>query len=1125
MNRSLAVSLSILRQTSSASLFVVLAVSLCCVFARAAAQTADALTPNAPIERELADGQTHAYRLGLSEGQYFRVVVKQRGIDVVVFLYGPDGKRIGKADKFYSWFSLEALQWIAESSGDYRLEVQPSEKGAAGRYEIRIEVLRPATAQDRRRMAAEKLQDEAEGLKEKGTAETSRQAVGKFLEAARMFQEAEDGYKAALALFDAAQAFNGPLGEPQKASDYYEQALKTFLDLQDGNYKAEVAMIQAQLGWAYNAIGEKQKALDTLRQSLAQFRAIGDRANEAGGLDKLAFVTDSIGEKRQALDLYQQSLSLARAMKNERGESSALHNLAILYHFIGELQKALDSYRESLEIRRRNGWKDEIPKTMTGIGLTLTSLGQPREALSWFDQSLALVRESGNKFGQAVVLNNMALSYIELQDNEKALDHLRQSLSLRREAGDRAGEARTLNTIASIYNRQGDGKRALEILPQALALSQAVRDRQTQSAILNNTARAWETLGEPNAALDHYRQALSLSKEVMDREGQITQLGNIAKLQANQGNLAEARRYSEESLDLAESARTSIRGQDSRAAYFAKLQSRYGVYVETLMRMSQQRKDAGLDRAALQASERARARSLLEILTETRADIRQGVDSSLLELEQRLRAQLNTKARQQTNLLSGRHTPEQAAAAAKEVEDFTSQLREVETRIRQVSPRYAALTQPQPLNSMEIQNLLDDNTVLLEFAPGEKQSWMWAVTPSEVASFQLPPYQEIGAAAKKFYGLLTARQPNHQESSIQYAARVADADAKFQTEASALSRMLLSPVASKLNLEWKGKRLVIVASGALDYLSFAALPVPPVPEAGAKAAEGYHPLIADHEIVNLPSASVLAAIRSESAGRRKAAGTLAILADPVFEANDPRVVLAARKRDSGGRLGADVRSAEVSSSSPASNPELMRSARSFNREGFSQLPFSRKEADVIAAFIPRAKLLKATGFKANRATATSGELARYRIVHFATHGLLNSEYPELSGLVLSLVDQNGAAQDGFLRMHEIYNLQLPADVIVLSACQTALGKEIRGEGLVGLTRGFMYAGAERVVASLWQVDDLATSELMKRFYRGMLLNKMRPVAALRAAQIEMMKQKRWATPYFWAAFTIQGEWR
>jgi CHAT domain-containing protein len=208
---------------------------------------------------------------------------------------------------------------------------------------------------------------------------------------------------------------------------------------------------------------------------------------------------------------------------------------------------------------------------------------------------------------------------------------------------------------------------------------------------------------------------------------------------------------------------------------------------------------------------------------------------------------------------------------------------------------------------------------------------------------------------------------------------------------------------------------------------------------------------------------------------------------------------------------------------------LTRSLRSFNRAndrgGFSRLPFSREEAEAISSLVPTTSLMKETDFHASLANATNGELTNYRIIHFATHGLLNSEHPELSGLVLSLVDENGKSQDGFLRMNEIYNLKLPADLIVLSACQTALGKEIKGEGLVGLTRGFMYAGAQRVVASLWQVDDLATAELMKSFYRGILKDGMRPAQALRFAQLELLKQRRWSSPYFWAAFVIQGEWR
>ena len=189
------------------------------------------------------------------------------------------------------------------------------------------------------------------------------------------------------------------------------------------------------------------------------------------------------------------------------------------------------------------------------------------------------------------------------------------------------------------------------------------------------------------------------------------------------------------------------------------------------------------------------------------------------------------------------------------------------------------------------------------------------------------------------------------------------------------------------------------------------------------------------------------------------------------------------------------------------------------------MPYTREEAGAIIAFAQEAQRLEALDFDASRARALSPDIGDYRIVHFATHGLLNSRHPELSGVVLSLVDEHGALQDGFLRLDDIYNMKLGADLVVLSACRTALGKDVKGEGLVGLTRGFMYAGAPRVVASLWDVKDAATAELMKRFYRGMLKEGLRPAAALRAAQISMSQDKRWEAPYYWAGFVLQGEWK
>jgi CHAT domain-containing protein len=266
-------------------------------------------------------------------------------------------------------------------------------------------------------------------------------------------------------------------------------------------------------------------------------------------------------------------------------------------------------------------------------------------------------------------------------------------------------------------------------------------------------------------------------------------------------------------------------------------------------------------------------------------------------------------------------------------------------------------------------------------------------------------------------------------------------------------------------------------------------------------------LIVNHEIVHLPSASALAVLRRELAGRKPAAKTVAVLADPVFSADDARV-----------KSGAKTQTGQEAPS------DLTRSINDVRGE-LRRLLLTRDEAEAMLSVTTRTDGFGALDFRANRATATGDELSGYRIVHFATHGLLNSEHPELSGIVLSLVDERGQPQDGFLRLHEIFNLRLPAELVVLSACQTALGKEVKGEGLVGLTRGFMYAGAARVVASLWQVDDAATAELMKRFYRRMLKDGMRPAAALRAAQIEMWKKKHWQSPFYWGGFTLQGEWK
>jgi CHAT domain-containing protein len=286
-----------------------------------------------------------------------------------------------------------------------------------------------------------------------------------------------------------------------------------------------------------------------------------------------------------------------------------------------------------------------------------------------------------------------------------------------------------------------------------------------------------------------------------------------------------------------------------------------------------------------------------------------------------------------------------------------------------------------------------------------------------------------------------------------------------------------------------------------------------VPFAALTVGSGYRPIIQDHEIVSLPSASALAVQRRNLASRKAAPKTLAVIADPVFSLNDSRLKTA--------------RSVPVRQALPANETRIIEhlSDNTTGQLSIRRLPFTRQEADQILAVAPSASNLKLLDFRANRSLVTSGELSKYRYIHFATHGYLDSSRADLSAIVLSLVDEKGNPEDGFLRALDLYNLNLPAELVVLSACETGLGKDVKGEGLVGLTRGFMYAGARRVIVSLWNVNDKATALLMERVYAGMLKTHKTPAAALRAAQIEMFKQQQWQSPYYWAGFVLQGEWK
>ena len=1085
----------------------------------ASQQSITALEEGRPVERELAGGETHVFQVTLAAGQYLRAVVDQRGIDVALKIFGTDGQKLVEMDSPTSTQGTEAASVIAEHPGSYRVEISSLIREAPkGRYEVKVAALRTATEQDRRWVAAQSAYIEGQRLRRRQEEESRRKSIESYQEAIRNWQAAGDRLMEVHALYGMGWAWR-LLNQPQKALECFGQALQ--LQRPEEGWREEANTLY-MMGVVYNDdSGEPRQALERFERALSMQRASRDVYAEALTLGAMGLSYLLSGEARKSLEYFKEPLAVWRKTGNRLQEALVLHNTGKAYEDLGEYQRAMEHYLGALSLYRALPYRSGEAEELNSIGFVNSRLGEWKTALEYYGQALLLRRTTGNRpKEEAIVLSNIGIAHASLNETEKALENYQQALKLHREAGNRRGEAVTLEMVGDLLTASADPKKALEYYEHSLQLRRSTEDRLGEASALCNIGMAYSSLGAPEKAMEYFNKSLPIYRILGSyRRDEARALFGLARVERDRGNLVEARRRIEAALSLIDSVRADAGSQQQRASYFSLVQKYYELYIDILMRLHGSHPAEGFDAEALQASERARARSLLEMLTESRVGIRQGVDVALLERERNLAQLLNAKAQSQMELTGQRSSETQLAEIKKEISALEDEYNQVEAAIRKNSPRYSALTQPEPLSLKEIQQqTLGDGVLLLEYALGEERSYLWAATYDSITSYELPGREHINKAARQVTDLLTARSLRKRgETPPQRRERINQADELLPEAAKRLSEMVLDPVADRLG----NKRLIIVADEALQYVPFAMLPEP-LGVRRRSSHTGRQPLIVNHEIISLPSASTLAVLRREIAGRKPAPKLLAVIADPVFTRNDERFKSKSIKIEDRAapetETSANTRIIEHLSESEAATA-------SPGRLAIPRLAFTRQEAERILAAASAGANLKALDFRANRGTATRAELGRYRYLHFATHGLLDSERPGLSALVLSLFDEGGNPQDGFLRAHEIYNLNLPAELVVLSACQTGLGKEIKGEGMVGLTRGFMYAGAARVVVSLWNVNDKATAELMAKFYQKMLKNGQRPAAALRSAQVEMWRQRQWQAPYYWAAFVLQGEWK
>lgn len=741
----------------------------------------------------------------------------------------------------------------------------------------------------------------------------------------------------------------------------------------------------------------RESAAIKAREAAGLFADPSRRADAFYTLGTALYLMDDNAGSREA---YSRALALFRQVGRERETGKALNALGRSWR--QEPERALELYREALALNRQLGDLQQEATTLQNVGKIHQSLGETEEALAHYERALPIWRHLRVRSEEAGTLLALGDLYQRMGEPRKALDLLSRAIALFEAAGSSGDAASALTTLGDAQARAGQVREALASLTRALAIHRRNGNRREEAQALNSIGCCHLLLGQPGEARRSLAEARSIFREIGERSSEAVALVN---------------------LGLADEQRPRQAIASFTAAMPALISSDY----EALALL-------GLARAHRRLGDLASARKEAEAAIDHIESLRgkSGMRASFLASKQDYYGFY-------VDLLMDLHRREPRAG-----HDARALAASEQARARSLLDLLAGsgAAQARPLTVPEIQReVADGGTLILQYTLGRERSFLWAVTPDSLTSFELPPREQIEETARRVHGLLS--------TPPQTLAR-----ARTRQEMADLSRMLLAP-ASGL---FEGKRLVVVPDGALHYVPFAALPAPGSDE----------PLVVRHEVVTLPSSSSLAAIRREA--RPPASATLAVVADPVFAPGE--------------KLG--------------------------------RLPFSREEAEALLAMAPPSERLGALGLDASRDTVLSGRLADYRLIHFATHGILDAENPELSGLLLS---------QGFLRAHEIYRLNLPADLVVLSACRTALGREMRGEGLIGLTHAFLHAGARGVLVSLWEVEDRATSELMRRFYREMLKGGRPPAAALRAAQAALRREPGREAPYFWAGFVLQGDWQ
>lgn len=935
---------------------------------------------------------------------------------------------------------------------------------------------------------AERAAYEAARLRQKQTEKDLNAAIAFFQKSAGLFRAAHLNSKAADAKLQ--------IGDIYFTLSQFRSALASYQEARDlSNKNTELlCLVLGHMARTYATVGQQSNADKSSKQALRHCNALSDLRIQAEVLDARGEVlynsgksVESVGFFSRAKELFEQAndmsglahsllmlayahfrdervealqfagkaLQLSHSIGDPRGVAEAQTALGIFASMTDDFETARCNYEQSLPVFQRIGDRDNEAITLNGIGYARKRTGDLEESLENFTRAKALFLSIHDQLGAGEAITGISKAMGAMRQYRLLLPIYRIKLRVARQTHNIGQEASVLADLAAVYEQQHQYGKAKALYQHSLDAYVAAKRDYGAGDILVRLALLHERQGQHLEALALLEQARDLKAKTGEVEDVASIHYELANIYRHLNRLQDARTTIEKSISIIESQRFKIAKFDSRAAYFSWVHKYYALYIQILMSLKQQDSKRSLAQLAFETSEKSKVRALLDLLNAAKEE--SGCD----ELLQRQLAPLNS--------------------------------RESHTRTEQ-----ANVTSP-VLTLEEIQAEIGSDNALLEYVLSDEKSYVWLIDRDHIIAYELPPAQKIGKLVKVFHDVLTAREPREGEDLDEHKKRVRKADHAYPQIARQLSRMLLGPI------DLVGvKRLLIVPDGSLQYVPFAALSLP-------QSGEENIPLMANHEVVILPSATALASLRKAAEKRAPPTRTAIIVADPVFDDDDPRLP--------------KTRISDKKKPQKPLDSFMRRALRDAHAPQYvTRLQGAGAEADAIWQILDSPDVLVERSFDANRSFILQGALESYRIVHFATHGIIDARRPEMSGLILSLIDETAQPQDGYLRLGDIYKLKLSADLVVLSACSSALGKDMESEGIIGLPRGFLYAGAKSVIASLWKVDDEAAVVFMRNLY--MRIRKGESASsALRDAQLDMSREKRWREPFYWAGFVLQGDYK